>query len=148
MHIVKFKDKNGRTKKSFKVIPENNVVVGKSFQLSLLDELGDFCTKTEIDFLPSYIVFDGAEEYGSIRKMNYAKAKCDPRDEWNEKTGIDVCSAKLDLKEHLRKAKKLDKALVIMNSIMRKMEDLCQKHKQKAKAIRKDLEDYYGGIYK
>ena len=141
MKIVTMKNKFGHLRKSFKVIPENNIVVGKGAQTSLFDELSNVCTKTELDFMPVTIVFDG-------KNTNYAKTKCDPRDEWNEKTGIDVCSAKLDLKEHLRKARKLERALVLMNSVMRKMEDLCQKHKTKAKAIRKDLEDYYGGIYR
>lgn len=141
MKIVTMKNKFGHLRKSFKVIPEHNIVVGEGVQTSLFDELSNVCTETELDFMPVTIVFDG-------ENINYAKTKCDPRDEWNEKTGIDVCSAKLDLKEHLRKARKLERALVLMNSVMRKMEDLCQKHKAKAKAIRKDLEDYYGGIYR
>lgn len=147
MKIVTMKNKFGHLRKSFKIIPEHNIVVGEGVQTSLFDELSNVCTETELDFMPVSIVFDGIASDGG-ENNNYAKTKCDPRDEWNEKTGIDVCSAKLDLKEHLRKARKLERALVLMNSVMRKMEDLCQKHKTKAKAIRKDLEDYYGGIYR
>lgn len=140
MKLVVMKDKAGFWRKMFKVIPEHNIVVGESRQTSLFDELANVCTRAELDCIPGSIVLDG-------EGVNHAKTKCDPRDKWDDKTGLDVCSAKLDLKEHLRKAKKLDRLLVVMNAAMRKMEDSCQKHKSKAKAIRKDLEDYYGGIY-
>ena len=146
MKIVRFKEKPGKV---FKVIPENNVVIGEGRQNNLFKELSDVCTNKEIECIPYYIYFDGLEgKYFDEKKRNHTKAKCDPKDEWDEKIGIDIASAKLDLKEHLRKARKLEKTLVTMNSLMRKMEDICQKHQKKAKAIKKDLEDYYGGIYK
>ena len=147
MKIVTFKDKYGCTRKEYKVIPENLVVVGYALRKGIFDELVDVCTEKELDCMPWNIKFDGLDE---LHRPTFAtaKAKCDPRDAWDEKTGIDITSAKLDLKEHERKARKLEKTLVVMNSAMRKMEDLCQKHKQKAKAIKNDLENYYGGTYK
>lgn len=141
-----FFNKRGYLSKRFKVIQENNIVVGEGVQTSVFDELSNYCTEAELDCMPCNIVFD-AVGIDDTMKFNHAKTKCDPRDVWDEKTGIDVCSAKLDYKEHMRKVRKLERLLVIMNSAMRKIEDLCQKHQLKAKAIRKDLEDYYGGIY-
>lgn len=147
MEVIRFWDKYGFVRKKFKVIPENKVVVGEAYQKGLFDELADICTEAELEVIPINIKFDGLDQ-NLDAAVTYAKAKCDPRDEWDKKVGIDIASAKLDLKEHLRKARKLERMLVVMNSAMRKIEDLCQKHQQKAKAIKKDLEDYYGGIYK
>ena len=122
------------------MIPENKIVVGEGLQTSVYDELNDICNQQEIACIPDKLFVDG-------RGINQAKSKCDPRDKWNQKTGVDVVSAKLDYKEHMRKARKLEKTLVTMNSLMRKMENVVQTHYKKAKAIRHDLENYYGGIY-
>lgn len=130
--------------KSFKIIPENKIVVGQGEQKGFMEELSDVCTNKELLYMPVKFVDDDLH----VEDYNYAKAKCDPKDTWNEKTGVDIVSAKLDMKEHLRKARRYEKALVTMNSLMRKMEDLLDKHLKKAKAIRKDLEEYYGGIYR
>ena len=131
----------------FKVIPDAGVVVGEAQQSSIFDELNDVCTFSEMNCIPINICMD-SDEIGFTYKYNKAKAKCDPRDKWSEKVGIDIVSAKLDMKEHLRKARKLERTLLTMNSALRKIEDILNKHLKKAKAIRKDLENYYGGIYK
>lgn len=142
---IEYRDKNNSIRKIFKVIPKNRIVVGDGVQTSIEEELYDVCNSKEVSCIPAAFL-DGPFFFDD--EWNHAVAKCDPRDEWNEKTGIDVVSSKLDYKEHMRKARRLEKTLVVMNSLMRKMEDLCQKHQKKAAAIRKDLEDYYGGIYK
>ena len=130
--------------KRIKIFPENRVIIGEEPQTSLLEELFDICTKKELSYIPIKLFHDDLKP----DKYNRAKAKCDPNDEWNEKTGIDIVASKLRMKEHLRKARKTEKALVAMNSLMRKMEDILNKHLKQARIIRKDLEDYYGGVYR
>lgn len=130
--------------KRIKIFPENRVIIGEEPQTSLLDEFYDICTRKELSYVPVKLVHDDL----APDRYNRAKAKCDPMDEWNESTGIDIVASKLRMKEHLRKARKIEKALVAMNSLMRKMEDILSKHLKQARIIRKDLEDYYGGVYR
>ena len=71
-------------------------------------------------------------------------AVCDDRDTFDEKIGIDVCSAKLEKKNHLKMARKYDQAhrrLVESTQIAYAM---CMYHYNKAKAIEEDLERTYG----
>lgn len=126
--------------KSFKVIEENRTTYGTAPRRKMMDELCSILTEDELDVLPGFIVYDF---YSYID--NKAQATCDDKDEFNEKIGMDVVAAKLDMKDHLRMAKNYDRALRIMNAAMRKLEDMCNKHWKKAMAIRKDLEEYYGG---
>lgn len=124
--------------KSFKIIPENKTTYGASFRKSLNDEVTSIMTDEELEVMPLYILEQ------DIFGCNTAKATCDDKDEFNEEVGIGIVSAKLDMKNHLWMAKKYERALRDMNSAMRKLEDLCDKHLKKAKAIRKDLINYYG----
>ncbi len=126
--------------KSFKVIEENRTTYGTSPRRKMMDELCSILTEDELDVLPSFIVYDF---YSYID--NKAQATCDDKDEFNEKIGMDVVAAKLDMKDHMRMAKNYDRALRVMNAAMRKLEDMCNKHMKKARAIRRDLEEYYGG---
>lgn len=126
--------------KSFKVIEENRTTYGTAPRRKMMDELCSILTEDELDVLPSFIVYDF---YSYID--NKAQATCDDKDEFNEKIGMDVVAAKLDMKDHMRMAKNYDRALRVMNAAMRKLEDMCNKHMKKARAIRRDLEEYYGG---
>ena len=126
--------------KSFKIIPENKTIYGTMNHRNMLDELTTVLTEEEADFLPSFIIFDTG-----LLTLSNAKAVCEDADDFNEKVGMDVAAAKLDMKEHLRVAKKYDRMLRIMNRMMRKIEDLCNKHLKKAKAIQKDMDRYYRG---
>ena len=125
--------------KSFKIINENRTTYGKAPMRSMMKELRSVLNKKEIDILPSLIFF---EAYSP--GINTAKATCDENDEFDDRTGMDIVSAKLDMKDHLRMARKYDQTLRVMQSTMRKLEDLCNKHLKKARAIEKDLENHYG----
>lgn len=126
--------------KTFKIIPENKTIYGTSHRRSMLDELTTVLTDEEADFLPSFVVFECV-----MKKLNTAKAVCREDDDFNEKIGMDIAAAKLDMKEHLRFARTYDRMLRIMNGTMRKIEDLCNKHMKKAKVIQKDMDRYYRG---
>ena len=129
--------------KTFKVIPENKVVIGEMIAPAIWSEFFDVCTDDEIDCLPEFILKDPMSN-GVISTVK-AVAKCDPKDTWNEKVGIDVASAKLDMKEHKRKVRKCERLLKVLNSLTKKTEEICYKHRAKATAIEEDLRNYYGG---
>ena len=131
---MKFVTKN---QKVFKIVPENKTTYGVSLRKSMKNEVSSVMTEDEFDTLPWYIIED------SMTFIS-AKATCSDNDKYDEKTGMDVVAAKLDKKNHEQMAKNYERALRNMNSAMRKLEDLCDKHLKKAKAIRKDLINYYG----
>lgn len=127
--------------KNFKVIPENKIVVGEMLTNGLSDEFADICTENELDCVPEFIWGEGYIDEINIKAI----AKCDPKDAWNEKVGIDVASAKLDMKEHKRRVRKCERLLKVLNSLTKKTEEICYKHRAKATAIEEDLKNYYGG---
>ena len=127
-----------KNKKVFKIIPENKTTYGVSFRKSLYNEVTSVMTDAELDVMPEYILND------SIFGYNMAQATCREGDEFDEKIGMDVVAAKLDKKNHEWMAHNYDHALRDMQSAMRKLEDLCNKHLKKARAIEKDLENHYG----
>lgn len=127
-----------KNKKVFKIIPENKTTYGASFRKSLYNEVTSVMTDAELDVMPEYILND------SIFGYNMAQATCREGDEFDEKIGMDVVAAKLDKKNHEWMARNYDHALRDMQSAMRKLEDLCNKHLRKARAIEKDLEEHYG----
>lgn len=127
-----------KNKKVFKIIPENKTTYGVSFRKSLYNEVTSVMTDAELDVMPEYILND------SIFGYNMAQATCREGDEFDEKIGMDVVAAKLDKKNHEWMAHNYDHALRDMQSAMRKLEDLCNKHLKKARAIEKDLEEHYG----
>ncbi len=72
-------------------------------------------------------------------------ATCDARDEWSEKVGINIVDSKLAWKNHmslLRKYRSIRKTLL---RIIAKIDRVAEIHYKKAKAIKEDLENYYGG---
>ena len=127
-----------KNKKVFKIIPENKTTYGASFRKSLYNEVTSVMTDAELSVMPDYIIND------SIFGYNIAQATCREGDEFDEKIGMDVVAAKLDKKNHEWMARNYDHALRDMQSAMRKLEDLCNKHLKKARAIEKDLENHYG----
>lgn len=126
-----------RDNKTFKIVPENKTVYGTGKKKDLSYEICSTFTKYEHEVLPSdlYIV---------PTSNIYSKAVCSEGDHFDEKIGIDISSAKLDLKNHEYAARKYDWVIKTMISAIKKLEDLSERHKKKAKAIRNDLERYYG----
>lgn len=127
-----------KNKKAFKIIPENKTTYGASLRKSLYNEVTSVMTDAELDVMQDYILND------SIFGYNIAQATCREGDEFDEKIGVDVVAAKLDKKNHEWMARNYDHALRDMQSAMRELEDLCNKHLRKARAIEKDLEEHYG----
>ena len=141
--------------KVFKVIPE-----GKRVEGYLLSKWVGSDLKEGIKPIYKKIIKPLAEEL-TILNMNdgsfyynndeetlvpiiNGKSLCDSHDEFSEKIGIDVCAAKMELKNHVKLAilySRMHKLLVETAIIV---DAWCIKHHEKAKAIEDDLINYYG----
>ena len=141
--------------KVFKVIPE-----GKRVEGYLLGKWVGSDLKEGIKPIYKKIIKPLAEELtilnmndGSFYYNNYeemlvpiinGKSLCDSHDEFSEKIGIDVCAAKMELKNHLKLAKLYSRMhkLLVETAII--VDAWCIKHQEKAMAIEDDLNNYYG----
>jgi len=132
--------------KRFVVVPEKKMVVGRMDRKPVVYG-GSNCKPLHRELLKfacnaitwqNFDVFDGFGEYKAV-------AKCDNRDEFNEKVGIDICEEKLEMKKHLRIARVFDRVhrLLVETGMVAYQE--CVKHVNKANAIKEDLERMYGG---
>lgn len=137
---------NGSTTKEFRIIEEGRKVIGTTDKKRVTDEIDNVSPRNadlirymlfcmfEDESLPSFVMNDQLK----------ATAYCDPRDEFNEDTGINVCSEKLDWKNHIQLAKKYDRMhrwlLECANVCYRK----CVNHYEKACAIEDDMARMYG----
>lgn len=74
----------------------------------------------------------------------YANAYCDENDKWDEKTGIEVCAAKLEMKNHLKLARLYDRVHRNLIEAANIVAEWCMAHTNKAKAIEDDLIKTYG----
>lgn len=130
-----------RNNKYFKIIPENGTVYGIAIKKDFTNEVDSTFTDAEFDCLPIYML-------EQVPDLNRANAVCDIGDKFDPKIGMDIAAAKLDAKDHEQFAKRCERAARSMESAIKKLDDLANKHTKKAQAIRDDLENYYvGGKY-
>lgn len=142
-----------RGNKEFKIIPEAKIVVGampkkyieddfihgvKEIQREIITEAAE---QLDICYGEDMWYFD-AEENTTVQ----ATAYCDERDEWNEKRGMEVCSSKIDMKNHTRLAKQYSRIYRLLQETSEVVYRLCELHVKKAKAIEDDLVKHYGRL--
>lgn len=129
--------------KEFFPQPEKKMVVGKYFV-----EDYHFCDD-KLMFFPEWMqgiiiniweAADGFEDY-----FVSARAKCDDRDEYDEMTGVDIVSEKLDMKFHNKTARKCWRMARLARQVADALDELGIRHFEKYKFIRNDLEEFYGG---
>lgn len=140
--------------KSFKIIPENKSVEGRLFGKWVSHDLKEgikpiyrFIIDAASDKLMLQSVIGdeiGIDEEGNIFPVIYGTSYCDKDDEFNEKIGIDVCSAKMELKNHRKLVKFYKRLHKVLMETMMIVDDWCIKHQEKADAIDRDLVEYYG----
>ena len=137
---------NGNTTKEFKIIEEGRKVIGATEKKHVLDEVEDVSPRNTA--LISYMLFYSYDDeclMGPLPSNTIkATAYCDPRDEFNEDTGINVCSEKLDLKNHMQIAKKYDAMYRWLMECANVCYQKCEKHYKKAVAIEEDMARMYG----
>lgn len=134
--------------KLFKIIPEAKLVIGTTNKKYIEDDFNHGVRREE-----SYIISDAANCLGIHSSFDwfkdddttvYANAYCDERDEWDEKRGMEVCSSKLDMKNHLRLAKQYSRIYRLLQETAATVYRLCKMHVNKAQAIEDDLVNHYG----
>lgn len=123
--------------KTFKAIPEQKIVYGE-MPLKWID--GDMKMGIKDIYKLVIIAAVGEKNADTIK----AKAYCDERDEFDERIGTEVCSSKLEYKNHIRLAKAYSRAFRILTEASYIAEKLCRRHFNKANAIEDDLIRHYG----
>jgi len=129
-----------REDKTFTVVPEAKMVIGK----------GDFYIDQAIKDISSVkknsakLIYEWLWDHLDATHVK-VKAKCDNLDKFDEATGVDICSSKLDMKAHLRMARYYDRLHRFLIETANEALKLCVKHQTKAMAIQDDLDRTYGG---
>ena len=107
-------------------------------------------TKKKVEDFPNvdqrhnYVLWMAADQCAAQEDDWYwAVAKCDDRDEWDEKVGIDIAGEKLDLKNHTRLAKKYDQMHRLLMECATYCYAHCMHHYEKANKIEDDLYNYH-----
>jgi len=133
--------------KEFKVIPEARLVQGKMVEKGIENDLKagikDKYKRLIRNASRKYTIFDFLMRENNIT----ANAYCDEKDEFDEKVGIDVCSEKLELKNHLKLARLYGKIAKDLSDAAMIANGFCTKHEAKAMAIEEDLVRMYGREY-
>ena len=134
--------------KAFKIIPEAKLVQGEMKEKGYEKDL-------KIGIKPIYkaivaftIRFDGYLRRHPLNetKLIHANAYCDKNDIWDEKRGIEVCSAKLELKNHRKLAKMYDRVSRDLQEAALIAQSFCFHHEDKAQAIEDDMVRTWGRI--
>lgn len=139
MAIKKVNIKN----KDFIVVPEGRIVKGEMAERKVRDDL-------KMGIKPLYrrllkLVaedeeLDNGYDFDNIKAVAY----CDEDDEFDEKAGIDVCGAKLDLKNHRKLERLYRKICDTLMEVELIALHMMEVHKHKAEAIEEDLRKTYG----
>ena len=131
--------------KEFKIIPENRLVHGsmpmKWIERDMKKGIKPLY-KLIIKLVFSFVYPDETLVGGTV----FANAYCDEKDVFNDKTGIDVCSAKLEYKNHMRLAKAFLRVCDIFYDCAEIASRFSREHVGKARAIEHDLEKTYGRL--
>ena len=139
MSKVKVVSKKGR---QYKVITDGRRVKGEMGGNWFLDDFKGGIKPQYKRILKSALICDGyfCEDYLDTKAVAY----CDEKDEFDERTGIDVCEAKLFKNKHLKLAKIYDRLHRTLIETAIVAGELCMKHAKKAESIEKDLCKHYG----
>lgn len=130
-----------RKNKEFKIIPENRTVMGKEPRKYITSELNEARDKDAVLIeCAEDIIYGWNGWYEPI----VATAYCDPKDEFDEKVGLNVCEEKLDFKQHIQLAKRYSAIYRLLMETANYVYKKCETHLEKAEAINRDLIKTYG----
>lgn len=141
--------------KEFKVIPEARLVQGvmtekgieNDLKAGIKDKYKELIKNASYNYNGRNYITCG-NIFDLLKKKNItANAYCDEKDEFDEKVGIDVCSEKLELKNHLKLARLYGKIAKDLSDAAMIANGFCTKHEAKAMAIENDLIKMYGREY-
>ena len=131
-----------RKNKEFKVIPENRTVMGKEPRKNISSELNEARDKDAILIECAEDLIYGWMSCEALMEPVFATAYCDPKDEFDEKVGLNVCEEKLDFKQHIQLAKRYSAIYRLLMETANYVYKKCETHLDKAKSINADLEKY------
>ena len=134
--------------KDFKIIPEAKLVQGRMQEKKVYQDL-----KAGIKGKYKHLIAEATDYYeASLWKMGHdyneitANAYCDEKDEWDEKVGIEVCAAKMEMKNHRKLARMYNRIANDLQEACLIAQSYCVRHEAKAMAIENDLVEYHGRI--
>lgn len=133
--------------KKFKIIPEIKIIQGEMPRKWIDNDLKRGIKpiyKSIIYYLASSMTSNNI--FGNNIKDISATAYCDDNDEFDEKVGIEVCSAKMELKNHLKLAKLYNRMHKILIATAITVGAMCAEHTEKAQAIEDDLCRTFGRL--
>ena len=130
-----------RKNKEFKIIPENRTVMGKEPRKYITGELNEARDKEAILIECAEHIIYG---WNGLHEPIVATAYCDPKDEFDEKVGLNVCEEKLDFKQHIQLAKRYSAIYRLLMETANYVYKKCETHLEKAEAINRDLIKTYG----
>ena len=130
--------------KEFKVIPEARLVQGEMIEKSFENDLKMGIKNKCKSIIRHGMLVNDQNWPASLDTILHANAYCDEKDEWNEKIGIEVCAAKLDLKNHKKLAKQYGRLYRLLFETIDVVTELIEYHTKKAEAIEDDLVRTYG----
>ena len=133
--------------KFFKVIPEANLVMGEMPEKWIGRDV-----RRGIKPIYKAIIVALAQRISDYDVLDYpnicANAYCDKNDVFDEKIGIEVCSAKMEWKNHMKLAKLYDRMHRILIETAVIVGTWCAEHTKKAQSIEDDLVRTYGRMPK
>ena len=134
--------------KTFKIIPEAKLVHGEMMEKGYEKDLRIGIKPIYKSIILVAIRFDKYLRRHTLNeeKTIHANAYCDEKDTWDEKRGLEVCSAKLELKNHRKLAKMYDRVSRDLQEAALIAQSFCFRHEDKAQAIEDDLCRTFGRL--
>lgn len=136
--MKQYSDRHG----TFKIIPEARKVIGISYKRPFADEYYHLDSVSRM--LVEYALTEVLVYFPWRDRKIVATAQCSLDDKWDEKTGVDICAEKIELKNHRSIARRLDCVIRILERSIHRIEELRDKHIKKAESIEEDLCKMYG----
>lgn len=133
--------------KKFKIIPEAKLIKGEMYEKGYEKDLRIGIKpiyKSIIAFAAVLDRFMRTNTDGA--KLISAYAYCDEKDTWDEKRGIEVCSAKLELRNHRKLAKAYNRISRDLQEAALIAQSFCIRHEDKAQSIEDDLCRTFGRL--
>lgn len=127
--------------KSFKVFPDKGVVRGRVFCQSISSEING-CSKDIEKIILHTIYLLGIDD--DYPKYISCFSKCDDRDEFDEKKGIDLVGEKLDRKKHHKAANRFRRLYLLFLECAAFCMAKYEFHDKKIKRINEDIVRTYG----
>ena len=134
--------------KKYKIIDENKTVYCTGYKKHMVNELYGLKTANKIvlsallnylDFIKPQRIFDLIDS----DKIDVT-AVCKDEDTYDEKTGIDICAAKIDFHNHTALAKECKNAYKVLGECMNWLYAKGMYHSKKADILREDMKRMYG----